>query len=951
MGGAKRGGGGSLGTGGGGGPAPRTSSSILEQAKAAAERAKKAKVDAAREMRATVAPLASAAEPPGAGAGAKPAEPPAPRAGASRWDDDSDDPDASAPPAARSRWGGDASDDASDDDEPDANARDASGNPSASRPTDPPANESYMDKMVREAMEFKLAAAARDASFDRGAAEDLETRARPVDVAKIVAAVRTPSSDGDATPREEEPGKIPGGTSTSPSPHRPPLDEGLAADLDDLDDPTGPTGARRSASPERADLADDVSGTSSEEPPPPRDASPRRRASSASPSPSPARDVARVFDATAGCRGVHEFEQLNRIDEGTYGVVFRARDKRTGEVKALKKVKMEKEREGFPLTALREANILIAMRHPNVVDVAEMVVGASLDSVFMVMEFCEHDLKALMETMPKPFTIPEVKCLMRQLASGVSYLHENWVLHRDLKTSNVLVNNRGELKLCDFGLARRFGDPARAYTQVVVTLWYRAPELLLGERVYGTAIDAWSLGCIFAELLAKEPLFQGKNEADQTEKIFALLGAPDERVWPGHATLPNARKAARFKHQPHNRLRSAFPERSANDAGPTISDAGFDLLNRLLAYDPARRASARDALDHAWFEEFPPAKDRRLMPTFPSKAAGGLGGGGRDAAKRLAKTSAAGRGARGGGRERRALRPVLRDETRSSNSRTTRDEKHSCVYLTSVDIISRKKSLAPSRRDAATARRSTHSARVRRDARVSPCRSSLAIVVEKIFRHLPSHVELAPGRAEHVRHGASLLDASAQRLHARAALRAPGEVHDRRALDPEEAARHGRSFVDRERDGAALVARRAEVEVHVPEGKPRARVPRDVRRGGLLAPDERGEDELHGLRRRVLAAHGLRNVRLDRVVPREDRRGDAAAAAGQAVRLQSVGGRRGGGVRVTRARRRVRRARTDEAPRGRGEEGKRAAGAGASARTKPRGRDENARRRHGGTGP
>ena len=122
---------------------------------------------------------------------------------------------------------------------------------------------------------------------DRGAAEDLETRARPVDVAKIVAAVRTPSSDGDATPREEEPGKIPGGTSTSPSPHRPPLDEGLAADLDDLDDPTGPTGARRSASPERAELADDVSGTSSEEPPPPRDASPRRRASSASPSPSP----------------------------------------------------------------------------------------------------------------------------------------------------------------------------------------------------------------------------------------------------------------------------------------------------------------------------------------------------------------------------------------------------------------------------------------------------------------------------------------------------------------------------------------------------------------------------------------------------------------------------------------------------------------------------------------
>jgi cell division cycle 2-like protein len=183
-----------------------------------------------------------------------------------------------------------------------------------------------------------------------------------------------------------------------------------------------------------------------------------------SPTPDSVHEVVgeRKFDMMAGCRSVFEYEQLNKIDEGTYGVVFRARDKGTGAIRALKKVKMDKEREGFPLTALREANILLSMQHPNVVGVTEMVMGNSLDSIFMVMEFAEHDLKGLMETMTKPFTIPEVKCLMLQLLGGVSYLHDNWVLHRDLKTSNVLVNNKGELKICDFGLAEAVLGSAEA---------------------------------------------------------------------------------------------------------------------------------------------------------------------------------------------------------------------------------------------------------------------------------------------------------------------------------------------------------------------------------------------------------------------------------------------------------------------------------------------------------
>ncbi|TVU15465.1 hypothetical protein EJB05_38986 [Eragrostis curvula] len=323
----------------------------------------------------------------------------------------------------------------------------------------------------------------------------------------------------------------------------------------------------------------------------------------------------RCINMLQGCRSVDEFERLNKINEGTYGVVYRARDKRTGEIVALKKVKMEKEREGFPLTSLREINILLSFHHPSIVDVKEVVVGSSLDSIFMVMEYMEHDLKGVMETMKQPYTQSEVKCLMLQLLEGVKYLHDNWVLHRDLKTSNLLLNNRGELKICDFGLSRQYGSPLKPYTQLVVTLWYRAPELLLGTKEYSTAIDMWSVGCIMAELLAKEPLFNGKNEFEQLDKIFRTLGTPNEKIWPGYSKLPGVK--VNFVKQPYNRLRDKFPAASFSGR-PILSEAGFDLLNSLLTYDPDKRISADEALQHKWFSEVPLPKSRDFMPTFPA---------------------------------------------------------------------------------------------------------------------------------------------------------------------------------------------------------------------------------------------------------------------------------------------------------------------------------------------
>ncbi|CAM0945354.1 unnamed protein product [Alopecurus aequalis] len=331
--------------------------------------------------------------------------------------------------------------------------------------------------------------------------------------------------------------------------------------------------------------------------------------------PEPAGSPRRCINMLQGCRSVDEFKRLNTINEGTYGIVSRAEDMKTGETVALKKVKMENEREGFPLTSLREINILLSFHHPSIVDVKEIVVGSG-DSTYMVMEYMEHDLKAVMETMKQPYSQSEVKCLMLQLLEGVKYLHDNWVIHRDLKTSNILLNNRGELKICDFGLSRQYGSPLKPYTQLVVTLWYRAPELLLGAKEYSTAIDMWSMGCIMAELLSKKPLFDGKRDIDQLSKIFKMLGTPNEDIWPGYSKLPGAR--AKFPKQPYNKLREKFPAVSFT-GGLTLSEAGFDLLNRMLTYDPEMRISADAALKHEWFREVPLPQSRDLMPTFPSQ--------------------------------------------------------------------------------------------------------------------------------------------------------------------------------------------------------------------------------------------------------------------------------------------------------------------------------------------
>lgn len=343
-------------------------------------------------------------------------------------------------------------------------------------------------------------------------------------------------------------------------------------------------------------------------------------------------------------RSIDNFERLNHIEEGSYGFVSRAKEVATGDIVAIKKLKMEGSNQyGFPVTALREIQTLNAARgHRHIVDLREVVVGENMvgdqGEVFLVMDFLEHDLKTLMDEMDEPFLPSEVKTLMLQLGSAVEWLHDRWILHRDLKTSNILMNNRGEIKLADFGMARFVGlPPPQNLTTLVVTLWYRSPELLLSTPTYTTAVDMWSLGCIFAELLTNTPLLQGKNEVEQLTKIFDLCGIPTEATWPGFRRLPNA-KSLRLPtnpgpQNPAAKIRAKFPFLTASGTG---------LLAELLSLDPEKRPGAKEVLSHAYFREDPRPKSTAMFPTFPSKA-------GQERRRRVRTPNAPGRDEAGAG--------------------------------------------------------------------------------------------------------------------------------------------------------------------------------------------------------------------------------------------------------------------------------------------------------------
>ncbi|XP_050727517.1 cyclin-dependent kinase 9-like isoform X1 [Eriocheir sinensis] len=326
------------------------------------------------------------------------------------------------------------------------------------------------------------------------------------------------------------------------------------------------------------------------------------------------------------CDDVIKYEKLAKIGQGTFGEVFKARDRRTGKVVALKKILMENEKEGFPITALREIRILKLLRHENVVNLLEIARTkgppppglqkpvkatphmSSLSTFFLVFEFCEHDLAGLLSNVNVKFNLGEIKKVMQQLLNGLYYIHSNKILHRDLKASNVLITKNGILKLADFGLARAFSTSRQGpnrYTNRVVTLWYRPPELLLGERNYGPPVDMWGAGCIMAEMWTRTPILQGSTEQHQLALITKLCGSITPEVWPSVENYDLFNKMELVKGQQRRvceRLKHYVRDNQA-----------LDLLDKLLTLDPSKRTDSSSALDHDFFWTDPMPGDLSKM--------------------------------------------------------------------------------------------------------------------------------------------------------------------------------------------------------------------------------------------------------------------------------------------------------------------------------------------------
>ncbi|KAI8028342.1 putative serine/threonine-protein kinase [Camellia lanceoleosa] len=306
-------------------------------------------------------------------------------------------------------------------------------------------------------------------------------------------------------------------------------------------------------------------------------------------------------------RRADTFEKIDKIGSGTYSNVYKARDNMTGKIVALKKVRFDNLEPESVRFMCREIIILRRLDHPNVIKLEGLVTSRMSCSLYLVFQYMEHDLAGLAASPEIKFTEAQVKCYMHQLLSGLEHCHNHGVLHRDIKGSNLLIDNEGILKIADFGLAT-IVDPSHKHplTSRVVTLWYRAPELLLGATDYGVGIDLWSAGCILAELLAGKPIMPGRTEVEQLHKIYKLCGSPSDEYWK-KSKLPNA---TLFKpREPYRRC--------VSQTFKHFPTASLPLIETLLAIDPADRKTATIALRSEFFTTEPYACDPSSLPQYP----------------------------------------------------------------------------------------------------------------------------------------------------------------------------------------------------------------------------------------------------------------------------------------------------------------------------------------------
>ncbi|KEG08160.1 putative protein kinase, putative,cdc2-related kinase [Trypanosoma grayi] len=285
------------------------------------------------------------------------------------------------------------------------------------------------------------------------------------------------------------------------------------------------------------------------------------------------------------------YARQEKVGEGSYGVVYKCLDKQTGQIVAMKRISLKLKDEGVPATAVREVSLLRELNHPYVVRLLDVSLQES--KLLLIFEYMEKDLQGLLKQRTTPLIGGKLQRIMFQLLLGLHACHSRRFVHRDIKPSNILINrDETVVKLADFGLGRAFRVPLQTYTTEVMTLWYRAPEVLLGDNHYLPAVDIWSMGCVMAELAKGSPLFAGDTSISQLFAIFQILGTPSEATWRGVSSLPH-----------HNVDFPQWRPTPLSDVIPTLDPAGVDLLQQMLVYDPRQRITAYDAMRHSWFDD------------------------------------------------------------------------------------------------------------------------------------------------------------------------------------------------------------------------------------------------------------------------------------------------------------------------------------------------------------
>ncbi|EPS68289.1 hypothetical protein M569_06479, partial [Genlisea aurea] len=305
-----------------------------------------------------------------------------------------------------------------------------------------------------------------------------------------------------------------------------------------------------------------------------------------------------------------QYERLEKIGQGTYSDVYRARDLKTGRIVAVKKVKFDSFKPDSVRFMAREILILRKLDHPNVMKLEGIITSRLSSHIYLVFEYMEHDLAGLLSSPDVRFTDSQIKCYMLQLLSGLKHCHSKGILHRDIKTSNILLNNDGILKIADFGLAnftRMKNRQQQPLTSRVVTLWYRPPELLLGSTSYGKGVDLWSVGCVFAELFFGKPLLKGRTEVvEQLHKIFKLCGSPSDEYW-ARSKLPLSNMF-----RPQQSYESTLRNRCSQ-----LPKTALSLLETFFSIEPHRRGTASSALNSMYFNTKPYACDPSSFPKYP----------------------------------------------------------------------------------------------------------------------------------------------------------------------------------------------------------------------------------------------------------------------------------------------------------------------------------------------